>query len=378
MPAKSVNDVVEENENAFKHYFNADLLKRMATAFEKASPDFDKKAFTQLFSVLKSLEMKPRVRKIRDELHRQLPQEYPQALKILLKAVDIGQLEGFALWPVMEFIQTYGLEHTELSLNALKKLTPLFTAEWAVRPFLIRHPQETLAFLQECTLDKNEHVRRWASEGSRPRLPWGERLQAFVKDAKPTLPLLEALKWDPEIYVRKSVANHLNDIAKDHPELVIQVLGKWKKSAGLEHKTQIDWIIRHALRTLIKQGHPKALKLIDVDHGAQVSLKDLKLTKKNLKLEERLEFSFELHSRSKKNQKLVVDYILHFVKANKKTAPKVFKLKTLELPGQGALQISKSHHLKKVTTRTYFSGLHELEIQVNGVVLKKIQWNLQV
>jgi len=378
MVAKSVDDIIEENENAFKHFFNEELLKRMGAALEKTAPSFNKKEFLAILPELKTLEMKPRVQMIRDEMHRQLPQTYPQALKILLKSAEVGKLDGFSLWPYMEFIQTYGFDDVKISLEALKKLTTLFTAEWAVRPFIIDHEKETLQFLKQCAVDKDVSVRRWASEGTRPRLPWGERLQSFVQDPSPALPILEILKFDPELFVRKSVSNHLNDIAKDHPDLVIKILTQWKKEAGTEHAAKIDWIIRHSLRTLIKNGNAKALKLIGVDHGAKVALKDLKLTKKNLKLEERLDFEFKLQSLSAKPQKLVVDYILHFVKANKKTSPKVFKLKNIELPAKGTLNIAKSHHLKKVTTRSYFSGLHFLEIQVNGVILKKIEWKLAV
>lgn len=366
-----------ENANALKHIFGRDLLKRISTSFKEIYPSFDHKSFLNLATELKHLEMKPRVQVIRDELHRQLPEDYPKALKILLKSAQSKLLQSFDLWPYTEFVQTYGLDHPDISLEALKDLTKLFTSEWAIRPFIKLHPKKTMRFLEQCAEDKHVSVRRWASEGSRPRLPWGERLQGFVQDPEPTLTILEKLKFDPELFVRKSVANHLNDISKDHPDYVIQVLERWKKEATENDISKIEWIIKHSLRTLIKSGYTDALKLIDVSK-AKIEIDTFKLKQKTISVGERLDFEINLRSTSTKNQKLVIDYIVHFVKANKSTAPKVFKLKTVQLPGKGLLKIEKSHHFKKVTTREYYGGVHTLEIQVNGVVAEGRKWVLEI
>ncbi|RYZ48305.1 MAG: DNA alkylation repair protein, partial [Proteobacteria bacterium] len=325
---------VETESSAFKHWFGKELLRRIAQSLTKVHPDFDGKAFLALMPTLEKLEMKPRVLIIRDELKRQLPESYPKALKILLAGVEKGKIHGFDLWPFTEFVQTYGLENRKISLDALKYLTPLFTAEFAIRPFLRLHPEETLSYLLKCAHDEDVHLRRWASEGSRPRLPWGERLQAFVKDPAPTAAILETLKFDPELYVRKSVSNHLNDIAKDHPDYVIKMLSVWKKDAGKDALLlkRVEWIISRSLRTLIKAGHPGALKLIGVQHGAEVKLTRLKINQKNYTIGDRLEFEFTLQSESTKAQKLVVDYIVHYKKSNQSNSPKVFKLKTIALP----------------------------------------------
>jgi 3-methyladenine DNA glycosylase AlkC len=256
-------------------------------------------------------------------------------------------------------------------------MTVLFTSEWAVRPFIHHDPKETMKYLLVCAQDSDSHVRRWASEGSRPRLPWGERLQDFVRDPSPTLPILEQLKFDPELYVRKSVSNHLNDIAKDHPDLVVKILTAWKKEAGIKHADKIDWIIRRSLRTLIKQGHAGALNLIGISQKVKIKLVDFKVVQKKIKLGDRIHFEFEIQSLSNQSHQLVVDYIIHFVKSNKKTAPKVFKLKMIELPAKAKIRIEKKHHIKKITTREYYPGLHLLEIQVNGLVVGKQEWNLQ-
>lgn len=369
---------MSDNPNALKHMFNQALLNRMATSLKEVYPEFDSRSFKKLMPHLRELEMKPRVLLLRDELKKRLPQNYSQALKVLISSTVGGGVKGFDLWPYTEFIQTYGLDHKEESLEALKALTQLFTSEWAIRPFIKKYPDSTMKFLKDCARDKNVHVRRWASEGTRPRLPWGERLHDFVKDPGPTLKILEYLKFDSELYVRKSVSNHLNDIAKDHPDLVVKVLKKWQKTAGKQHKTKIDWIIRRSLRTLIKQGHSGALALMGVDPKAKYKMGKVSLKSKKIKLGEKIEFSFELKSLAKSPQTLVVDYIIHFVKSNNKTAPKVFKLKTLQMPGASTVKLEKSHTVKKITTREYYSGLHVLEIQINGRSTGRQEWRLEV
>lgn len=364
------------NPQALKHLYGKALLKRMSEAIAEVYSPFDRKGFVALMSKLEGLEMKPRVRYLRDELRKRLPEDYASALRILLNSSRVGTLKGFDLWPYSEFVQTYGLKNLELSLAALKELTPLFSSEFAVRPFLKLYPVQTLKFLAQCAVDKDVDLRRWASEGTRPRLPWGERLHDFVRDPAPTLLILELLKFDGELYVRKSVSNHLNDIAKDHPQRVIQILAAWKRLAGAAHGAKIEWITRRALRTLIKDGHSGALKLIGVSTDAKIELNGLKLRKKTFNLGERIEFEFKIRSLSEKSEKLVVDYIIHFVKANQSASPKVFKLKTVVLPAGEELVIVKNHHLKEVTTRSHHQGQHLLEIQVNGRVLGRVRWEL--
>lgn len=366
----------KENPNAFKHAINKSVLTNMAASIKKVYPTFDEKLFVSINRELEKLELKARVRLVREQLKTQLPKRYSEALEILLKSLQSNNLSGFDLWPYTEFIQTYGLDDFSLSLNALYKITELFTAEFAVRPFLKKYPTETLAYLKKCSTDANVHIRRWASEGSRSRLPWGERLDDFIKDHKPTIPILENLKFDSELYVRKSVSNHLNDMAKDHPELVIQILKKWQANSSKEHEKKIDWIIRRALRTLIKDGNPKALELVGASQNLKIKVSPLKLNKTKFKMNERIEFDFQITSGASKDQKLVVDYIIHFVKANKTTAPKVFKLKNLTLKPKEKLRLTKKHHLKPVTTRVYHSGVHFIQIQINGKTHSKVKWVL--
>jgi 3-methyladenine DNA glycosylase AlkC len=370
-----------ENQNAFKHAFNHALLQDIANLIAQHYPAFNVDAFLKKAEKLDKLEMKARVQTIRDALAAELPQDYPAALGVVVSVLKENKLRGFAVWPFAEFIQVYGLDQPEISLEALKVVTVCFTSEWAVRPFIKQDPDATMRFLLKCARDESVDLRRWASEGTRPRVPWGEKLHLFIKDPAGTRAILDALKFDPELYVRKSVANHLNDITKDHPDYVIQLLQSWQqqaKQSGSEEVKKVAWITRHSLRTLIKNGHPDALALIGVQHGADVALDAFSIRQKAVSLGGNLEFKVSLRSTSDAPQNIVVDYVLHFMKANGSTAPKVFKLRAFELPAGGSVTIEKKHAVKKITTRQYYSGVQQIEIQVNGKVLGGDEWALDL
>lgn len=375
MPQKNKNST----DNAFKNWINKDLVKRISVHIQKHFSQFDSENFEKVADKLDKLEMKPRVQLIREALHANLPANYKKTLSILLKATlspdkSLASLKGFDLWPFSDFVQTYGLHNADESLNALAKFTKLFTSEYAVRPFLIHHQKETLEFFHSWTQSKNVHLRRLASEGSRPRLPWGEQLKNFIKDPSPTLPLLEALKYDDELYVRKSVANHLNDISKDHPELAVKISKNWLKRCPREHKEKINWIVRHGLRTLIKKGDKPTLKLLGYSGTGKIEVKGLKISAKKIRIGDHLEFSFDLHTA--KGMAVMVDYIIHHKKSNGSHSPKVFKLTSKEFEKKSVTTIRKKHSFKIVTTRTYYSGTHFLEIMVNGEVRARINFTL--
>ncbi|MCH7335759.1 hypothetical protein [Acinetobacter sp. NIPH 2699] len=372
------NLIEHENNNAHKHAFDGALLQFIAESISRHFPSFRSQEFLKIESALTAMEMKSRVKLIRDALAKELPQAYPQALEILVAVLHDEELRGFSVWPIAEFIQTYGLHHPDISLEALKLVTMRFTSEWAVRPFIKKYPEKTMDFLLQCTQDENVDIRRWASEGTRPRIPWGERLQVFIQNPSATHDILETLKFDPELFVRKSVANHLNDIAKDHPEYVITVLKRWQRQAQGENQKKIDWIIRQALRTLIKNGNPDALALIGVKYGASIKIEHFAIKQEQIKLGENLEFAVQVQSTSDQPQKIVIDYIMHFMKLNQKTAPKVFKLRFFELPAHGIVAIAKAHPIKKITTRQYYSGMQRIEIQINGEVLASKDWSLKL
>jgi 3-methyladenine DNA glycosylase AlkC len=365
----------------FKEGLGPAAIDRIARNLVRVDPSFDARGFARdAKRGLDALELKQRVDHVIDALARHLPAEVPRALELLCRvagAWDTGdpndKLRGFAAWPIIDFVGKHGLEHFDASLEALRELTPLFSAEFAVRPFLVRDPARALKTLRRWTQDPNEHVRRLVSEGTRPRLPWGVRLRVFQDDPSLTIPLLEALRDDPSLYVRRSVANHLNDIAKDHPELVAELAERWSAGASPERA----WILRHATRTLVKQGHHAALALHGADHAAEVDVGKIVLEAKRVPMGGRLLFRVKLRSKSPERVRLVVDYALHLAKADGQRRPKVFKGAKIELEPGEARVFEKVHSFAAVTVRRYYPGQQELELFVNGRSAARASFELE-
>jgi 3-methyladenine DNA glycosylase AlkC len=361
--------------------FNEDVVNQLAENLARVWRGFDAKAFCQsILPKLKSLTFSERNNLIRDSLWEHLPKDYPLALQIILKALppelpncEVTGFDGFIVLPQNEFVAKYGLDHYDLSMQALYQMTKRFSAEGAIRSFLLKFPEQTLVILSDWAEDDNCHVRRLVSEGTRPRLPWTMQLKPFIKDPRPVLQLLEKLKTDPELMVRRSVANNLNDIAKDHPDLVVKTLRRWKKLD--DDGTQ--WVIRHAARTLVKQGNKDVLAVLGFDSKIGITVSKIQPNKLAVKMGGDLTFSFEIKSKSKQLQNLVIDYIIHHVKANGKLAPKVFKLTKKTLKAGETLRISKRHSFRPISTRKYYAGKHLLEIQVNGVKYGKVEFELK-
>lgn len=363
-----------ENPNAFKNIINEAVVKKISAAITSVYPAFPSKDFIRVRTKLGDLELKARVLIITQYLKETLPEDFEKSVKILVKAMEKSELKGFELWPFSEYISQFGLNHFDKSLKAMYILTQKFTAEWAIRPYFIQDHKKVLSYFNQWVQDENVHIRRWISEGSRPLLPWGQKLKLFIDDPTHTIPLLENLKFDEELYVRKSVANHLNDISKHHPEVVVKTLTSWQKNAPLEHLPKLQWITRHALRTLIKKGHVGAMKLMGIDGKASVKVHKLQLDKKTYKLNDVLQFSFLVKSTSKSSQKLIIDYAIDFMKANGTKGRKVFKLKTLSLGPGEELVITKKHSLKPITTMKYYTGEHHLSLQMNGHIVNEISF----
>lgn len=368
-----------DNPKALKHYYQRPMLERVASALEQVQPGFPRKSFLEIEKKLLTLEMKERVQLIQATLRELLPASYLKASKLLVDSIKAGQLSGFELWPYTQFVQEHGLEHPKHSLKALKVMTVHFTSEFGIRPFLREHLEESLSFLTACAGDKNHHVRRWASEGTRPRLPWGEKIASLEQNPELSWPILDALKFDPELYVRKSVANHLNDHTKHHADWVLATLKLWRKQVqNTEQESALKWIERHALRTLIKAGHPGALTLMGAKSDVPVEVSSLKIKKNRLRLGEELEFSFDLCLKGKRPEKLVIDYVLGFLRGNGEHSAKVFKLQTLTITPNERVQLNKKHSMKKITTRRYYSGKQFLEVQVNGIRFARTWWSLNI
>lgn len=349
----------------FKNKINDDSVRQISINIKRHYPEFNGTLFCKnINSELSDLELKDRIKFLAKKMYIYLPKDFKLAAIILKKAVGPNStLSGFNVWPLTEYISTYGEDEIDLSLEVLKEMTKVFTSEFAVRVFFIKNPKRILGIFKEWARDENEHVRRLVSEGSRPLLPWGQKISEFVKSPQHTLDLLELLKNDESLYVRKSVANHLNDHSKNHPDLVVKTLTRWKK-AHPKNKN-IEWIIRHATRTLVKKAHPKALEL----HGViskKIDILSLKLKNNHIKLNESLEISIFIKNKSKTKTQVIVDVDLHLLKANNTYNIKCFKGKKVSLnPDEKKLVVLKIP-LKKVTTRTYYRGIQYLSCKVNG------------
>lgn len=357
----------------FKNLIGPAVVRAMAAQLQQAWPAFERKRFERLaLAGLDTLEMKARAMQISAALQATLPPDFDAAADVLDAGFTAG-LEGWGLWAVGEHIARHGQRAPQRALELLHALTQRFTAEWAIRPFILQHPQLAFATLKRWCTDPSEHVRRLVSEGSRPRLPWGLQLKPLIADPSPTLPLLEALQDDPSDYVRRSVANHLNDIAKDHPALVADWLERFVPSASAERRA----LLRHASRTLIKRGDLRVLDAWGLGSPLRGTAM-LRILPGRAALGDGVTLEVLLQPKSRQAQRLAIDYAVHHVKANGGTSAKVFKGWTLELDAGEPLRLSKRHALKPITTRRYFGGRHRVELLVNGRVEAEAAFELQV
>lgn len=354
--------VSKENPNAFKLMINDRTVKKYFS-----DGIVSQKEVQKITQKLNQLELRARVQLIAHELATALPKNFPSALTELLKITRRQNLKSFELWPATEFIQIYGLDHIDLSLTAMHELTQKFTAEFCIRPFINRYGDKIYDLIHQWKNDPNEHVRRWLTEGTRPRLPWGEKLHLAVKNPTRGLEILDHLRFDNSLYVRKSVGNHLNDIAKDHPDLVIKTLSQWKKDVPDGQLKEFNFICQRALRTLIKNGHPKALKFIGLNLDKKnIHCTAVRINETKFKIGDTLQFNFSIQNKTQKKMKYVVDYVIYYQKANKSLSPKVYKLKNGTLSAGEKIDILKLHGLKPITTRKYHFGKHALSVKVNG------------
>ncbi|MES2353655.1 MAG: DNA alkylation repair protein [Pseudomonadota bacterium] len=356
---------------ALKEMFDASRFRHVGEEVTAIYPSFDAKHFLALsLPGLDSLTLMQRLRRMTESLHATLPADYRKTLRILRKlAPRINH--GFVTLVLPDYVGLYGLDDFDVSMDALKFFTAFGSSEFAIRKFLRDDLARTLAVMENWSRDESEAVRRLASEGCRPRLPWSFRLDSLVADPSPVASILENLKADTSLYVRKSVANHLNDITKDHPIWVLDRIESWP----LEN-AHTAWIARHALRTLIKKGDRRALAVIGAGEKPKVFVHDFLVYPQAITLGDRLSFSCRLESKSSKAQRLVVDYIIHYVKKSGETSAKVFKLKELTLGSRETVSIARDQIIRDFTTRVHHPGCHEIEIVVNGESIARDFFNL--
>lgn len=372
----------------FKNVYNSAMIAQIGEHIRNQHRGFDSQHFVaRATDGLEELELKQRSNQILSALEETLPSDFIKATNHMLSALhpedsaavsgqtmDTRGIRGWAVMPMADYVARHGLEHFDFSMEALRQMTKRSSSEFAVRPFIAREPERAMRHVATWCDDDNYHVRRLASEGTRPRLPWGMRLSVFIENPKPLLPVLEALRDDTEDYVRRSVANSLNDIAKDHPDLVANIARDWL--AGSSDKTR-SRLVRHGCRTLIKSGHRQTLEVLGFRTPC-ITLKRLSFDTDRLMFGESLTVSAELLSDSDVEQDLVIDYVVHHQKANGTTSPKVFKWKTVRLPARANLTLTKRHAFKPITTRTYHSGNHTIELQVNGQSVGQSSFDLIV
>ncbi len=354
-----------------KNRFGTDVPERIAQMILAVSPGFPASAFIRdALEGYEALDLMPRGRKIADALRRHLAPAYEAAVATLVASlgptasVNAGAgMAPFLYLPHVCFVERYGLDHFEASMAAQHAMTQRFTAEFSIRPFLVRHRDATLKRLAQWVRDDSPHVRRLVSEGTRPRLPWAPRLREFQQDPRPVLALLEHLKDDPEPYVRRSVANNLNDIGKDHPALLVDTARRWLQDAGPERR----WLVSHALRSAIKRAEAGALELMGAADTAQVAIGAIHILPARPRIGDSVVIALAVTNITDRRQRILADLRVHFIKASGKAAPKVFKLKTFELGPGETMSLRKRLSLAEMTTRRHYAGMHAVEVMLNGL-----------
>lgn len=359
--------------SALKEMFNEVRYRKMACDVAAVFPKFDQRNFLRLtLPGLKPLALLQRLRRATEALRATLPQDYAAALKVLHDVAPRWG-EGFTALVLPDFVGLYGRDDFARSLDALKFFTQFGSSEFAIREFLRLDLTRTLRVMTKWSRDENEHVRRLASEGCRPRLPWSFKLRELIVDPSPVAPILENLRADPSLYVRKSVANHLNDITKDHPAWVLDRIGGW----DLENK-HTAWIAKRALRTLIKKGNRCALGVIGAGDRAQIRLDAFTVSPARIALGDELTISCQLTSTTREPQKLVVDYAIHYVKQSGAGSAKVFKWKELPLAPGETLILTKRQRIRDFTTRKHHAGRHAVDLMVNGERFAEAMFDLRL
>ena len=361
-----------------KNLFNPVLVRNMAGHLARVGP-FAAQTFTEkALEGIEGRELMQRADQIAAALEAHLPADFPHACAMLRAALHPGAvaedwqarpddeagIRGWAIVPMGSFVARRGMDHIDLSLDTLRDFTSRLTSEFALRPFYMAEPARTLTHVERWVHDPDPHVRRLASEGTRPRLPWGIRLKSLVADPAPILPVLHALRDDPSDYVRRSVANALNDISRDHPELVAGIVADWLPGASPARAA----LLHHAARSLVKAGHPEVLA--SFGFGApDLAAVTFRLTPEAVRMGDTLDLSLALNAGGDTAQNVLVDYVMHFRRANGSLGHKVFKwTKAVLEPGQ-EVNLRKRHALRVVTTRRHYPGAHRVSVQVNGAVV---------
>lgn len=350
-----------------KYIYNEEFFNAFAPLLAEVLPDFSAENFTKdvFAGDWEELELKARMRRISTVLRDYQPKEYKKAVAKITALLPLieerhpGRALEYMFLP--DFIEQYGLSDVEISLRGMERITQYTSCEFAIRPYLLADPEVVMRQMTAWSTHPHHAVRRFASEGCRPRLPWAQALPQFKKDPAPILPILENLLHDESDFVRKSVANNLNDISKDHPQVVLAFS---KKHQG--KSKSVDWIIKHANRTLLKQGNPEALRLFGFGSTEKIEIEDFVLREDKIKIGESLEFSFTLKNTDTAPAKIRLEYGVYFMKANGSLARKVFQISERIFPAGSETKFVRKQPFKIITTRKLYPGEHRVALIVNG------------
>ncbi len=350
-----------------KNVYNKVFFDEFTQAFSRVVSNFDKTQFLKEIhdKEWELRELKQRMYHISSVMHNHLPKDFEQSADILKQLAENLKEEdekmSFEYMFLPDYIEKHGLDYYETSVDAFEIITQFTSCEFAVRPFLIKYQEKMVKQMYRWSTHKESTVRRLASEGCRPRLPWAMALPAFKKDPAPILPILENLKNDPSEFVRRSVANNLNDVAKDNPEIIISIAKSW---FGKNKET--DALVKHACRTLLKDGNREIMELFGFGSLKNVEIKDFSISTPQVKTGDALSFSFQLLSKSKSSSKIRLEYGIYYQKANGSLSRKVFKISEKVYEGESKTSINRDQPFKEITTRKYHTGLHRLSLIING------------
>lgn len=360
-----------------KNRYNDIFFNELSKVLNMIASDFDKNQFiSEIYdNEWKNRELKQRMRHTSTVLRNYLAQDYSESINQLLKIANYYQTKNnpdtLCLIFIPDYIEQYGLEDYDISIPALEKITQLISCEFAIRPFIIKYEKQTMKQMLAWAKHENHHVRRLASEGCRPRLPWAMAIPSFKKDPSLVLPILETLKEDSSEYVRKSVANNLNDISKDNPNIVIKIAHKWHGTNDNTDKT-----IKHACRTLLKEGNTGIMELFGFESIKNIEISDFQVSTKQVKIGDYAEFRFTLQNKAKLESKIRLEYAIFFQKANGTLSKKVFKISERIFQGKTETTIIKKHSFKLITTRKFHIGEHKISVIINGNKIGKESFEL--
>ena len=360
------------SESGLKQHFTGECAREIAKRINQGSFRIDTENYAAAVDAkVEGLELKDRVLILADELRKRLPDDYLDALDILVDSLGAELREGegmfnesWFLMPVARFVEEFGLEHPERSLAAIEEITKRHTGEYAIRPYLRQWHELTMQTVESWAGSKSHNVRRLATEGIRPRLPWHSRFEPFIKDPRPVIKIIDRLVEDESLYVRTSVANNLNDIAKDHPELAITTAKRWLAEA--KNQKRALWVVTKGLRGLIKAGNPAALTLVGAEPDPSICVADVRLSTSTPQVGQGMEISARIRNSGDEARDVVVDYQVYFRRANGELRPATFKLGRVRVGPRSSEVVSKRHSFKVVKTRTYYPGEQGLTVQANG------------